>query len=158
MWKRWYSPPRTTKDRRGRANGRSSAPCRPRWSSSIPAAGVPRVLHGTTKRAPGELTQHHSSGRTVIRFPFRLTKINFVFSWSNTGKFGFPQPDNREFREIGRKGNENCLALLVGAYGEEDSIEWHDKTHFQRYDVICEDSDSLLKYARAKFRGRQIPA
>ena len=87
-----------------------------------------------------------------------FAKINFVFSWSNTGKFGFPQPDNREFREIGRKGNENCLALLVGAYGEEGSIEWHDKTHFQRYDVICEDSDSLLKYARAKFRGRQIPA
>ena len=39
--------------------------------------------------------------------------VSICYRWSETGKYGYPQPDNRELREDGLVGNESCLSVLV---------------------------------------------
>jgi len=51
-------------------------------------------------------------------------------NWSNTGRLGRPQPDNRE------AGGENCLAILNNVY--MDGIKWHDVACSNTKPVICE--------------------
>ncbi|CAB4062850.1 unnamed protein product [Lepeophtheirus salmonis] len=68
--------------------------------------------------------------------------------WSNTGMYGFAQPDNREYREFGIKGgNESCLSLLVRSKITGRKIVyafWHDRACYHKSPFICEDSKSLF--------------
>ncbi len=73
---------------------------------------------------------------------------NCFHVWSDTGKYGYPQPDNRELREDGLDGNESCLAVLVDAY--DDGAKWHDRACYHRAHFICEDSGILLNYVRKR--------
>eukprot|EP00095_Tigriopus_kingsejongensis_P010242 maker-scaffold76_size406464-snap-gene-3.13 protein:Tk10242 transcript:maker-scaffold76_size406464-snap-gene-3.13-mRNA-1 annotation:"PREDICTED: hypothetical protein LOC100748578" len=77
--------------------------------------------------------------------------------WSNSGKYGFPQPDSRELREEGIEGNESCLALLFKAYPGDQGLAWHDKACYHKMYFVCQDSTTLLRYARRKWRGARIP-
>lgn len=67
--------------------------------------------------------------------------------WSHTGGAGTPQPDNREFAENGN--DEACIAVLNNFY--QDGVKWHDVACNHVKPWICEDSDDLLNFARARF-------
>ena len=84
------------------------------------------------------------------------TCVRCYHQWSNKGKYGFPQPDNRELREVDIAGNESCLALLKAAYPGESGLHWHDKACYHSMEFVCEDSDSLLGYARRLPGGRRL--
>lgn len=60
-------------------------------------------------------------------------------------KKGGPQPDNAEFKI--NKTPESCLGVLNNIY--EDGVTWHDIACYHEKPVLCEDSDSLLNFARA---------
>jgi len=65
--------------------------------------------------------------------------------WSYTGRDNLPQPDNRD-KKLGSY-SESCLAVLNNYYN--DGIKWHDVACHHVKSFICEDSPSLLKYARS---------
>ena len=67
-------------------------------------------------------------------------------SWSDTGLAGVPQPDNRSLRNI--SGNEACMAVTYNAYDSE-GMKWHDLSCVDKNHFICEDSDKLIRYAKA---------
>jgi len=73
--------------------------------------------------------------------------------WSNTGGGGKAQPDNREFGENGN--DEACIAVLNNFYN--DGLAWHDVACHHVKPWVCEDSDELLRFARANHPGVNIP-
>lgn len=73
--------------------------------------------------------------------------------WSHTGGSGVRQPDNREFQENGN--DEACLAVLNNFYN--DGVKWHDVACNHLKPWVCEDSDSLLAFARSQNPNIQIP-
>jgi len=63
--------------------------------------------------------------------------------WSYTGALKVPQPDSREKK----KGyEESCLAVLNNYYN--DGIKWHDVGCHHIKSFVCEESPSLIQYAR----------
>ncbi|MCL4165470.1 UNVERIFIED_CONTAM: hypothetical protein GTU68_038895, partial [Idotea baltica] len=73
--------------------------------------------------------------------------------WSPTGGSGARQPDNREFSENGN--DEACIAILNNFY--RDGVKWHDVACNHLKPWVCEDSDSLLAFARSNNPGANIP-
>jgi len=67
--------------------------------------------------------------------------------WSHTGGLGLPQPDNRAVKEGSSKYPESCLAYLNDYY--KDGIHWHDVGCHHVKSFVCEDSPSLLAYAKS---------
>jgi len=65
--------------------------------------------------------------------------------WSYTGNNKRPQPDNAELDINGTP--ESCLALLNNVY--KDGLHWHDVACYHPKAFVCEDSEELLRYARA---------
>lgn len=73
--------------------------------------------------------------------------------WSRTGGGGVRQPDNREFSENGN--DEACIAVLNNFYN--DGVVWHDVACNHLKPWVCEDSDSLLAFARSSNPNINIP-
>ena len=73
--------------------------------------------------------------------------LNIVIEgdWSKTGGAGEAQPDNREFKVEG-KHDEACIAMLNNFYA--DGAVWHDIACYHKKWFVCEDSDSLMDFAR----------
>lgn len=88
-----------------------------------------------------------------VRMPAPRSNQGFSGYWSNRGGSPRPQPDNREFGETGN--DEACLAVLNNFY--QDGIAWHDIGCNHLKPWVCEDSDSLLGFARATFTNINIP-
>ncbi|ODM99338.1 Collectin-43 [Orchesella cincta] len=65
--------------------------------------------------------------------------------WSFTGNNKRAQPDNAEYDINGTP--ESCLAVLNNVY--KDGVHWHDVACYHPKAFVCEDSDELLRYARA---------
>jgi len=65
--------------------------------------------------------------------------------WSFTGNNKRPQPDNAELDINGTP--ESCLAVLNNVY--KDGLHWHDVACYHPKAFVCEDSEELLRYARA---------
>ena len=82
--------------------------------------------------------------KTAIPDPFNRALCPYC-EWSPKGGLGVPQPDNREIYSKGR--DEACVAVLNNLYG--DGLKWHDIACYHTKPFICEDSEQLLKYARA---------
>jgi hypothetical protein len=66
--------------------------------------------------------------------------------WGAVGSRG-PQPDNY-------RAPEDCVALIPPEVKGEPSKQytWYDVPCVYEYDIVCEDSDALLRYARRKFK------
>ena len=58
-----------------------------------------------------------------------------------------PQPDNAN-------APEDCIALVEPeAHGEPSGkYSWHDVPCVYENDIVCEDDESLLAYAKKKFK------
>lgn len=74
--------------------------------------------------------------------------------WSRTGFIGqflahdVPQPDNAEYLLNPSLATvEACLAINNNWYG--DGVAWHDTACYRKKPFICEDSDVLMRRARA---------
>jgi len=91
-----------------------------------------------------------SGSDTKLRPTNERSKFN---DWSPTGGLKKPQPDNRD----GKQKNgypEACLAYLNNYY--KDGLKWHDVGCHHIKSFICEDSPTLLQYARATNKNKRI--
>ncbi|RXG53106.1 hypothetical protein Avbf_16145 [Armadillidium vulgare] len=87
------------------------------------------------------------------RLPSTRTNDPINAYWSTTGGAGTRQPDNREQSQNGP--DEACIAVLNNFYN--DGVKWHDIACNHLKPWVCEDSDSLLAFARATYRNVNIP-
>jgi len=78
-----------------------------------------------------------------VRLGSRNDKV--TGDWSKTGGAGDPQPDNREFEVEGEK-DEACIAMLNNFYA--DGAVWHDIACYHKKWFVCEDSDTLMDFAK----------
>jgi hypothetical protein len=84
----------------------------------------------------------------------RPTNENSEYNdWSKTGGLKRPQPDNRE-KIQGGSLSESCLAYLNNYY--KDGIRWHDVTCNHIKSFVCEESPSLIAYARSISRNKGL--
>lgn len=75
--------------------------------------------------------------------------------WSRTGYIGqflgsnpVPQPDNAEYL-LNRSPVTQEACLSVNNNWFQDGISWHDTACYHKMPFICEDSDLLIRRARA---------
>jgi len=80
------------------------------------------------------------------RIPPTNSTQGWAGDWSSTGGSGQRQPDNREFAENGN--DESCVAVLNNFYN--DGVVWHDVACNHVKPWVCEDSESLLAFARSR--------